>query len=65
MQCNIPINGIKDKTHILIIINAGKAFEKSKILSLKTHLTRNVNELQSDSVYIKHRQPSSHLKVKD
>ena len=38
MQCNIPINGIKDKTHILILINAGKAFEKSKILSLKTQL---------------------------
>lgn len=65
MQRHIPINGIKEKTHILILINAGKPFEKSRILSWKKHLSRNVNELQSDSVYIKRTQLSSHLKVKD
>ena len=65
MQCYIPINGIKDKTHILILIIAGKAFEKSRTLSWKKNLTRNVNELQSDSEYIKCTQLSSHLKVKD
>ena len=32
---------------------------------MKKNLTRNVNELQSDSEYIKCTQLSSHLKVKD